>query len=196
MARQARTASPPLFFLSMRARASACASFSTVEHAEADGEPLAQRQILEAARAFGADQIVMAGLAANDAAQRDIAVEAVAREMRELDRRRNLECARHGHAFVGDAGAFQLRRRRRAAARRRCARNSAPRPTALASRPCQPPRLPIGWRSDDAQPVAFEADNGVIGVGEQDHLVDAEIDAGSARRCRNRAACPRLAACR
>ena len=64
------------------------------QDAEADGELLLEREVLQAARALAADIIVMRRLAADDAAERDVAVEArVARAVRlrldgEADRRR------------------------------------------------------------------------------------------------------------
>src|SRR5947208_2864970 len=85
------------------------------ENAETHRELMLDREPLQAARALAADIVVMRGLAADDAAQRDIAVKArLARAPRlsldgKADRRRYLEGARHSEALV--AGASRIKRR-------------------------------------------------------------------------------------
>src|SRR6185437_9949869 len=83
------------------------------EDAEADGGAVLQRQLLQAARALAADIVVMGRLAADDAAERDIAVEATAdivaaRLDGDADRGGYLEGAGHGEALV--AGAARVER--------------------------------------------------------------------------------------
>src|SRR3546814_16371118 len=72
---------------------------------------------LQLAGALAADVVIVRGLAADDAAEGDVAVEAVApreevhRAHRHADRRRDLERARHGDPLVGDAGSIAHGRR-------------------------------------------------------------------------------------
>src|SRR5579859_4826152 len=79
------------------------------EDAEADGEVMRERQLLQAARALLADVIVMRGLAPDHAAQGDEAVEAralggsLARLHGIFDRGRDLEGARHRDALMAGA---------------------------------------------------------------------------------------------
>src|SRR5713226_6763786 len=83
------------------------------ENAEADGEAVLERELLQPTRALAADIVVMRRLAADDAAERDIAVEArLARAVRlrfdgKPDRRRDLEGSRHGEALIARAGGVE-----------------------------------------------------------------------------------------
>src|SRR5690242_6834662 len=84
------------------------------ENAEADGELMLDSELLQAARALAADIVVMRRLAADDTAQRHIAVKPrLARTAclgldRETDCRRNLEGARHRESLI--AGARRVER--------------------------------------------------------------------------------------
>src|SRR6185437_11797564 len=118
----------------------------------------------------------MAGLAADYATERDVAVESSARQMRELNRGGNFESARYGDSFIHYAGALQLGGRafqQLVGDVRVVTRLHDQNP---GRRHRLDARLADGLPPDDAQPVAFEADDVVIGVRQQDHFVDAEID--------------------
>src|SRR5436305_8162514 len=88
------------------------------ENAKADREAVRERQVLQAAGALLAHVVIMRGLAANDAAQRDEPVEARAggRALAGLHgifyRSRDLECAGHHDALM--AGARLIERRQSA----------------------------------------------------------------------------------
>src|SRR5260370_1734699 len=74
----------------------------------ADGGAVLQRDLLKAACALGAYIVVMRGLAANDATERDIAVEAAADVVAapldgDADRRRDLESPGHREALIAGA---------------------------------------------------------------------------------------------
>src|SRR6185312_1979607 len=74
--------------------------------AEADRQTVAAGEVLQAARALVADMVVMAGLAADHAAERDIAVE-LPRLRGELDRAGKLESPGHGHRLESRPGLGQ-----------------------------------------------------------------------------------------
>ena len=79
-------------------------------HPEAERERVLAHQVLDRARALLGHELIVAGLAADDAAERDIAVEAAAqrREIERadghLDRRGNLEHAGDRVSLVARAG--------------------------------------------------------------------------------------------
>ncbi len=74
------------------------------QDAVADRKPVADREILQRARGLGADMVVMGGLAADHAAERDKPVKPPAGRGGQRDRRRDLEGAGHRGDLAGRPG--------------------------------------------------------------------------------------------
>ena len=131
MASAASAAPPPLFCSATARPRPGLLVVLDRQDAVAEGERLVDGEVHDRPRRFVGDDVVMAGLAADHAAEDDEAV--IADDPRSIassaigERRRDLEGAGHGDALVGRAGALERRERAVRAARRRGRRRSAPR---------------------------------------------------------------------
>ena len=123
IARAASAAPPPLFSSPTRARAHACASFSTVRMPLPSGRPSRHGEVHQGARALARDDLEMKGLAADDAAERHRRIVGRAGRRGRIEgdgeRRRDFEGARHGQdvdARLGRPATASLAPRRSASA--------------------------------------------------------------------------------